>query len=100
MHSFLENFRPEFGDRSRIVYFDNQWVCDTNGIWTELTTAKFTGDNTAKKNFRKDYDGGVENGKFYLKNCGFFNESAKLNTVLERNSSKRSHPEIDLANLP
>lgn len=100
LHSFLENFTPEFGDQGRTVYYDNQWVCDTDGCWTELTKAKFTGDNTAKKNFRKDYDGGIENGKFYLKNCGFFNESAKLNIVLERTKSTRSHPKIDFSNLP
>ena len=30
-HSFLENFIPEFGDRSRKVLFKNQWVCDSRG---------------------------------------------------------------------
>ena len=42
---------------------------------------KLTGDATANKRYRLDYDGGEENGKFYLRNCGFFNDNAVLKTV-------------------
>jgi hypothetical protein len=42
-----------------------------------------TADATAGKKFRMDYGGGVQNGKFYMENCGFFNEPAILRKVNE-----------------
>jgi hypothetical protein len=36
LHSFLENFSPEQGNIERKVLFNNQWVRDVNGQWTEL----------------------------------------------------------------
>ncbi|RYG00025.1 MAG: DUF3472 domain-containing protein, partial [Chitinophagaceae bacterium] len=41
-HSFLENFSPVQGDLSRKVLFNNQWICDDRGKWTELNSARFT----------------------------------------------------------
>jgi len=82
-----------------MVYFTSQWICDKNGCWSELTKAKLTGDNTAKKNFRKDYDGGVLDEKFYLKNCGFFNSSTKLNSLFEKKPSASNQPIINFESL-
>lgn len=99
LHSFLENFEPEKGDKERRVLFTNQWVCDTAGKWTELTKARFTGDNTAVKGYRKDYGGGVQDGTFYLRNCGFFPDYTPLRTLYERPASG-TPPVVDFTKLP
>lgn len=72
LHSFLENFIPETGNQTRMAIYGNQWVRDTSGKWTSISSAKFTADQTARKRFRLDYAGGVKGNAFYLKNCGFF----------------------------
>ena len=99
LYSFLENFIPEQGDKERKVLFNNQWVRDKNGKWTELNKAKFTADNTARQGYRLDYAGGVKEGSFYLRNCGFFNDRTPINTLFERPLTNRQ-PEIDLEGLP
>jgi hypothetical protein len=71
-HSFLENFDTETGDKTRMAIYGNPWVRDTNGVWTAISSAKFTADQTARKKFRLDYAGGVKGNSFFLKNCGFF----------------------------
>src|SRR5258708_32708787 len=73
LHSFLENFEPEMGDRQRIVLFNHQWIRDEQGNWMSLNKARFSGDNTARKGYRMDYGGGVKGDAFYLQNGGFFN---------------------------
>lgn len=77
-HSFLENFDPNTGYISRKAYYHNQWVKTKAGKWKPISQMFLTADATAKKGYRMDYDGGVENGKFFMRNCGFFNESALL----------------------
>ncbi|MBE7172656.1 MAG: DUF3472 domain-containing protein [Williamsia sp.] len=98
-HSFLENFNPEQGDKSRSVLFGNQWIADATGNWTELTGATFTYDNTAAKGYRMDYAGGVEGGRFFLKNCGFFAEYTPYRSTFTRSSQKQP-PSIDFTHLP
>jgi hypothetical protein len=98
-HSFLENFIPETGDLSRKVMYGNQWVYDKKGKWHELTEAKFTADATARKDSRLDYTGGTSDDRFYLKNCGFFNERTEIGTILKR-ESKGNPPRIDFDLLP
>ncbi len=106
LHSFLENFDPEQGDKSRYVLFNHQWVADEQGHWTPVTRARFSGDNTARKGYRLDYAGGVMDGAFFLKNAGFFAERVPLNTWFDRTSSTTnqasagSPPDIDLSKLP
>ena len=84
LYSFLENFRTETGPFTRMGYYSNQWIRDRSGKWFELVNARFTFDATARKEARMDYAGGVENGKFFLKNCGFFNESTGANITMTR----------------
>ena len=98
-HSFLENFDPEQGEKERRVLVGNQWICQTNGNWIELNKAIFTYDNTAAKGYRMDYAGGIENGNFFLKNCGFFNDYTLFRSSFER-PIKRVHPEIAFSSLP
>jgi len=98
-HSFLENFITEMGTISRKAYYTNQWVVDKDENWYELTGVKFTADATARKDARRDYAGGVENGKFYLKNCGFFNERVPYDTEYTREKIQ-TQPIINFSTLP
>ncbi len=93
-HSFLENFNPEFGYRERKAYYDNQWIRSTDGEWTELTEARFTGDTIATIGYRMDYAGGAEADTFYLQNCGFFDEYTPLRSMHSR-PAKGHSPAID-----
>jgi hypothetical protein len=99
LHSFLENFEPEQGTRTREVLFNNQWVCGADGKWIELDKARFTGDNTAVKGYRMDYAGGLSGNSFYLKNDGFFNHYTPRNVFFERPLSGHK-PNVDLSKLP
>jgi hypothetical protein len=98
-HSFLENFIPVQGDKQRTVLFGNQWVGDEKGNWTEPTKTTFTYDNTAAKGYRMDDAGGVADGNFYLKNCGFFADYTPYRSTFVRPLQKRQ-PAINVAMLP
>lgn len=97
-HSFLENFRTEVGHISRMGEYTNQWIMDTAGEWHELTEAKFTADATARKGSREDYAGGAVGNKFFMKNCGFFNERTTMDTFHER-AANGVAPTIDFSLL-
>ena len=98
LHSFLENFIPETGNITRKAHYQNQWVRTKKGEWKPITNATFTYDNTAKQNYRIDYSGGAEGGKFYLRNCGFFSESTPYQSVFSH-PVNGSAPKIDLSKL-
>ncbi|WP_242203156.1 DUF3472 domain-containing protein [Aestuariivivens insulae] len=99
MHSFLENFKTEMGDQEREAYYTNQWAYDTQGVWNEMTTAKFTTDNTGNNGVRLDYDGGLDGaGGFYLRNCGFFDDNEIPNTYFTRTAGGIA-PYIDFSQL-
>lgn len=73
LHSFLENFVDTNGYLGRKCHYANAWCLDKNGRRFELTKARFTGDDIAKRGYRLDYAGGAEGDHFYLQNGGFFN---------------------------
>ena len=98
-HSFLENFIPAMGQYARKGFWSNQWICDSKGRWTELTQARFTADATARKESRLDYAGGAEGDRFFMKNCGFFNERTEIGAVFTRKATGKK-PDIDLSKLP
>ncbi len=98
-HSFLENFIPEQGNLSRRVLFNNQWVCDEKGIWTEINSARFTTDNTGAKGYRMDFAGGLEKESFFLKDGGFFNNFTTPKTIFTRPLNNKK-PEINFNALP
>jgi len=99
-HSFLENFLDYNGWLDRKCHYNNQWIVTSGGEWQELTAAKFTGDATAVNSQRMDFDGGLDtNGKFYLKNGGFFNRTGQLNKEFSRPPTG-IHPVIDFSQLP
>ncbi len=86
LHSFLENFIPEQGVYERKGLYSNQWVYNSSG-WHELNRVKFSADNTARKQNRLDYSGGVEKNKFYLRNCGFMNNHTPIGISFERDKT-------------
>jgi hypothetical protein len=98
-HSFLENFVPETGNQERTANYGNQWAADAQGNWLELTEAKFTGDDIAKRGYRKDFEGGEKAGQFYLRNDGFFNGSVELNSLHQR-KAKGVSPTVSFDKLP
>jgi hypothetical protein len=98
LHSFLENFEPETGLIPRKAWYHNQWVRTKTGEWKAITKMQFTGDATANKGYRLDYSGGEENGKFYLRNCGFFNDNTVLKTKFSVSSTGKM-PVIDFSDL-
>jgi hypothetical protein len=100
LYSFLENFDPGMGDVTRKVFFGNQWVRDTSGKWLPVNDVLFTADATANINYRKDYSGGVEGNRFYLRNCGFFNDFTMLKTNLTKQQSINQPPVINFNKLP
>lgn len=98
LHSFLENFDPTTGHISRMAYYQNQWTRDKSGNWKAIRKATFTGDATAQKSYRLDYKGGTENNRFFLRNCGFFNDNTVLKTKFEHAAPVKI-PVIDFAAL-
>ena len=98
-HSFLENFYTETGNVTRKGLYTNQWVYNTKNQWIEITKMKFTADATARKESRMDYSGGAENQAFFMKNCGFFNETTAIDSYFERKESG-VHPTINFDDLP
>lgn len=97
LHSFLENFEPEQGDRRRYVLFNHAWAGDSTGHWVSLHRARFTVDNTGRKGYRMDYAGGVREGSFYLENDGFFNEHTPAGVWLDRPADAGDRgPDIEL----
>jgi hypothetical protein len=98
LYSFLENFMTETGPLERKGYYSNQWVCDRNGKWYELSDIKFTADATARKESRLDYSGGVEDGRFFLRNCGFFSDMTRMDQQFSRQKTGKQ-PDIDLSGL-
>jgi hypothetical protein len=81
---FLENFYPQYGNVERKVFFNNQWILSDTNDWHFLDKAFVTVDSTGLKQYRLDYDAGIENGKFYLRHDGFFDETVILPLTLTR----------------
>lgn len=98
IYSFSENFIPETGHIVRMARFGNQWIRDCQENWHEITAAELTGDATSKRN-RQDFAGGVVEKDFFLRHCGFFNESVRLNQNFER-CGNCTEPSIEFCTLP
>lgn len=99
-YSFLENFNPAFGFLTRRVLFSNQWACDVDGKWHELTQARFSYDATARAQVRVDYAGGNEGDGYFLQNCGFFNKNTPTGAAFSTKGGKtapRAHLEAVMA---
>lgn len=99
VHSFLENFIDTLGHTERRVQFGNQWARNVAGTWSEVTAGRYTGDATATNAQRMDYAGGLENGKFYLHNGGFFADVVKTGQNFTRPATGQA-PAVDVSALP
>ena len=101
IHSFLENFNTRTGPIERMAFYNNQWILDTSGNWHELNRARFTADATARDKARLDYAGGFfsDDDGFYMRNCGFFDQTAPLDVWHTRPLLNRK-PVIDFSQLP
>ncbi|WP_020653289.1 DUF3472 domain-containing protein [Massilia niastensis] len=99
VYSFLENFIDTKGYLGRLAEHGNQWARTASGAWSEITTARFTGDATARKAQRMDYAGGLRNGGFYLRNGGFFSDRVPLDQHFTRGATG-SAPAVDVDTLP
>lgn len=99
-HSFLESFSPSYGYIGRRAFYGNVWVCDVDGKWHECTQARFSVDPTGGGRHRLDYNGGAVEKRFFLRNCGFFNETGRPGATLKRDATGVEHPDIDFDALP
>jgi len=95
-YSFLENFQAFSGQFTRRGLYGNQWARTKEGEWVEITRATFTADSTARQRMRLDYQGGVVGNRFYLQNCGFFNDTTPIDTVFNRQPNGIA-PNIDFS---
>ncbi|MDR2038694.1 MAG: DUF3472 domain-containing protein [Bacteroidales bacterium] len=93
-YSFLENFSTNTGWITRKGYYGNQWAYGTDKQWRELTEVTFTYDATARAEKRMDYKGGLDGDKFFMQNCGFFDDNTPLNSKFTR-PAKGIAPVID-----
>ncbi len=99
-HSFLENFNPSYGHKTRGALYGNVWVCDVDGQWHECTQARFSVDPTGGGRHRLDYNGGAKGTQFFVSNCGFFNETGKVGEIFTRESTADQKPAIKFDELP
>ena len=99
-HSFLESFAPSHGHIGRRAFYGNVWVRDVDDNWHECTTARFTVDPTGGNRHRLDFTGGKDGNRFFLRNCGFFNETGTAGRMHTRTSTGSGHPDIAFDRLP
>lgn len=71
LYSFSENFDGSNGHLARKAFFGNQWVQNDKREWKEITTARFTTDETGRNRDRIDIGAGASGKEFYLWNGGF-----------------------------
>ena len=95
LHSFSENFGGGNGHLLRKALFGNQWIRNTSGAWTELTTARFSHDPTGKSD-RLDRFMGVENGDFFLSHGGFTDGFTEYGTSFDRPATQAAPQGLDL----
>ncbi|MYN27852.1 DUF5077 domain-containing protein [Duganella sp. CY42W] len=98
-YSFLENFVDTNGYTGRRALYGNQWARNASGTWSEVTTARFTGDATVTNVQRMDYAGGLDSGRFYLRNGGFFADYVPVNQNFTRPATGQQ-PAVDVSSLP
>lgn len=99
-HSFLESFSPTYGFIGRRANYGNVCVRDVAGDWHECTKARFSVDATGGGRNRLDFTGGSEGDSFFMRNCGFFNETGRPGEVFKRKSTAKQLPKIDFDALP
>lgn len=95
-HSFLENFVPGMGDKTRKAYYHNVWVKPVGQDWKPVSRARLTNDKTGNEGIRLDFNGGTEGDRFYLTNGGYFDRARKINRFLKLEQGPTETPKMDL----
>ena len=96
LYSFNENFGGSNGDERRVCGFGNGWVRTHAGAWIALNEARFTHDGHGKEQ-RLDRSAGVKDGRFYLANGGFVDDTTpgavtRAGEVLKLEKPAGEHP--------
>lgn len=99
LYSFSENFGGDNGHLRRKALFGNQWIRDTSGKWTELTTARFSHDVTGRAD-RFDRFMGVEDGQFFLSHGGFVPGFTQAGEKFTRPANEKAPTDLVLPPLP
>jgi hypothetical protein len=99
LYSFSENFVGDNGDVVRKALYGNQWIRTSAGQWLELTTAKFSHDETGKSD-RLDRFMGLQDDQFFLSHGGFIDEFTEYGTAMSRKPSGISPETMKLPPLP
>lgn len=99
LHSFLENFNPEQGDKTRKAYYSNVWIKPKNDNWKPIVEARLTNDLTGSKGIRLDFNGGVEGYRFFLVNGGYFDRAEVINRQLLLENNRIIAPELNLEDI-
>jgi hypothetical protein len=99
-HSFLESFSPSFGYIERGAQYGNVWVVDEEGNWHECVRARFSVDATGGGRHRLDFAGGADSNTFFLRNCGFIQQTGSPGETFTRSSSNAQKPDIAFEDLP
>lgn len=97
LYSFSENFVGNNGHLFRKALYGNQWIKSADGQWTELTTARFSHDQTGRKD-RLDRFMGVEDGQFFLGHGGFRDGFTEFHSSFDRPATGRT-PVISLPGI-
>ncbi len=99
-HSFLESFNPSWGHVERRCLYGNVWVGDVEGRWEPCSQARFSVDATGGGRHRIDFEGGTQDGVFFLRNCGFFSSSVRAGETFRLELSQSDPPSIEFDKLP
>lgn len=99
LYSFSENFIGRNGHVVRRALYGNQWIRTSAGEWREITTAKFSHDQTGKSD-RLDRFMGLDDGQFFLSHGGFVEGFTKAGQPFTREATGESPATMSLPPLP
>lgn len=100
VYSFLENYDCNQGWLQRKAYYHNCWMkAKDSNEWQPILKARLTNDDTGNKGKRVDFNGGVEEGKFFLQNCGYKGNGDKVNRKLSVDIQIEDKPSVELSKL-
>ncbi|MBN1124785.1 MAG: DUF3472 domain-containing protein [Sedimentisphaerales bacterium] len=90
-YSFIEDFRRngESARQIRRARYGNGWVRTADGLWKQLTQARFTADNTPTMNI----DAGLAEGAFFLQNGGDTENHTTLRSTMDRKATASNPPD-------
>ncbi|MGF1578776.1 MAG: DUF3472 domain-containing protein [Gemmataceae bacterium] len=90
-YSFIEDFRRNriSTTKARRASFGNGWICNKDGKWQRLSTARFTADSNPVTNI----NAGSKNGRFFLATGGKTqNKDAKLRSIIRLPKQNHTKP--------